>query len=66
MGIVVALLTVPQFADKLGLTQDCVRRWIFDRKITTIKVGRLVRIPESEVERLVNSGLRPARSGGRP
>jgi excisionase family DNA binding protein len=56
-----ALLSVPQFADALGVTPACIRRWILERKITTVKLGRLIRIPSPEVERLVNSGLRPAR-----
>jgi len=55
------LLSVTQFADALGVTPACIRRWILERKITTVKLGRLIRIPASEVERLVNSGLRPAR-----
>jgi excisionase family DNA binding protein len=56
-----ALLSVTQFADALGVTPACIRRWILERKITTVKLGRLIRVPASEVERLVNSGLRPAR-----
>lgn len=56
-----ALLSVPQFAAALGVTPACIRRWILERKITTVKLGRLIRIPSPEVERLVNSGLRPAR-----
>jgi excisionase family DNA binding protein len=55
------LLSVKEFACTLNITVACVRRWILERKIETIKLGRLIRIPTSEVERLVNSGLRPAR-----
>jgi excisionase family DNA binding protein len=61
MASEVTLLSVPQFADALGITPACVRRWVLERKITTVKLGRLIRIPSSEVERLVTSGLRPAR-----
>ncbi len=57
----VRYLSVPQFAAPLGVTKACIRRWILERKITTVKFGRLVRIPSTEMERLVNSGLRPAR-----
>jgi excisionase family DNA binding protein len=57
----VSLLSVPQFAAALGVTPACIRRWILERKITTVKLGRLIRIPSLEVERLVNAGLRPAR-----
>ena len=55
------LLSVLQFANSLGVTPACIRRWILERKITTVKLGRLIRVPASEVERLVSSGLRPAR-----
>ena len=54
------LLTVTGFSQSLHVTQACTRRWILERRITTVKLGRLVRIPESEVERLIQSGLRPA------
>ena len=57
----VTLLSVPQVAERLGVTPACIRRWVLERKLTVVKLGRLIRIPASEVERLVNSGLRPAR-----
>ena len=55
------LLSVPQFANALGVKPSCVRRWILLRKITVIKIGRLVRVPVAEVQRLIDSGIRPAR-----
>ena len=58
------LLTVEAFAKALNVTSACVRRWVLDRKVTTVKLGRLVRIPHSEVDRLVEQGLRPAKEGG--
>ena len=57
----VTLLSVPQAAERLNVTKSCLRRWVLERKIATVKLGRLIRIPASEVERLVDSGLRPAR-----
>ena len=53
------LFTVGTVAKVLSVTPACIRRWIFDRKITTVKLGRLVRIPSDEVQRLIQSGLRP-------
>jgi len=53
------LLTVDAVAEVLSVTPACIRRWIFERKITTVKLGRLVRIPSDEVQRLIQSGLRP-------
>jgi excisionase family DNA binding protein len=55
------LLSVQEFAVALNITVACARRWILERKITTVKLGRLIRVPALEVERLVDSGLRPAR-----
>jgi excisionase family DNA binding protein len=55
------LLTVQEFAEALGVTVSCARRWVLERKIATTKLGRLIRIPASECERLINEGLRPAR-----
>jgi len=58
------LLTVQAFAKTLNVTPACIRRWIEERKITTVKLGRLVRIPLSEVRRIVEQGLRPAKGTG--
>ncbi|MGH9690350.1 MAG: helix-turn-helix transcriptional regulator [Candidatus Acidiferrales bacterium] len=58
------LLTVKEFADAIGCTVSCARRWILERRIASVKVGgRLVRIPESEVERLFVDGFRAAVQG---
>ncbi|MEV5773012.1 helix-turn-helix domain-containing protein [Streptomyces antimycoticus] len=43
------LLTVDQVADRLGTTVRFPRRLIEERRITFVKVGRHVRIPESAV-----------------
>ncbi len=56
-----SLLRVNEFAALLDVTPACVRRWLLERRIASTRIGRLVRIPASEIERLVESGLRPAR-----
>jgi excisionase family DNA binding protein len=60
------LMTVPEFARVLGVTQACIRRWILGRQIARVKVGRCVRIPISEAKRIIAAGFRPAiqRNGG--
>jgi len=55
------LMTIPEFADALHVTIACVRRWVFERRINTIRVGRLVRISPQECQRIVEQGLVPAR-----
>jgi excisionase family DNA binding protein len=54
------LLTVAEFADALGVTKACVRRWLFERRINSTRVGRLVRIRFDEIDRIVQAGDRPA------
>ena len=56
------LLSVQEFAVALNITVSCARRWILERRVSTVKLGRLIRIPSSEIGRLVEAGLRPART----
>ena len=58
------LMDVKEFAETLGVTQSCIRRWILERRINIIKLGRLVRIPATEVARLIDAGSLPARQAG--
>lgn len=55
------LLSIPEFAEALGITTACGRRWALERKIVTVKLGRLIRVPAEEVDRLISEGLRPVR-----
>jgi excisionase family DNA binding protein len=55
------LLSAPEFAAAIGVTVACTRRWLLERKIASVKLGRLIRIPSTEVDRLVEEGFRPAR-----
>ena len=59
------LLTSKQFALALGITEACVRRWRLERKIKVVKLGRLVRVHRTEIQRLMDEGsipVRPTRS----
>ena len=49
------LMTVAEFACALNVTIACVRRWIIERRVDIVKLGRLVRIPTAEVERLISA-----------
>jgi excisionase family DNA binding protein len=59
-----SLLRVNEFAALLDVTPACVRRWLLERKIASIRIGRLVRIPKEEAVRLIETGLRPAKVRG--
>lgn len=60
------LLTVEQVAERLGTTVRFPRRLIEERRITFVKVGRHVRIPESAVRTFVDENtVRPVQRHGR-
>lgn len=59
MGNQDSLLTVDEFAGQLRVTRACVRKWILERRVAVVKVGRLVRLPASEIRRIIDDGSRP-------
>lgn len=56
------LLTSKEFAFALGVKESTVRRWTLLRKIKVVKVGRSVRIPRTEVVRIIDEGTIPVRT----
>ena len=50
------LLTVGQVAELLGTTERFPRRLIAERRITFVRVGRHIRIPESALREFVSAG----------
>ncbi len=54
-------LTVAQAAEELNLSAACIRAWILHRKLGVLRLGRAVRIPRSEIRRLLEEGAVPAR-----
>ena len=56
------LLRVNTFCDALAIKVSTGRKWVLEKRIASVKVGsRLVRIPRSELERIVSEGFRPAK-----
>lgn len=55
------LKTIREVAEELGLAMVTVRTWLAQRRLEYVKLGRCVRIPQSEVERIVAQGTVPAR-----
>ena len=51
------LLTPQEFAQRLSISRWTAYAWISEGRIQSVKIGRLVRIPESEVERIVQEGI---------
>jgi len=55
------MLKPSEVAARLGLREWTIRRWIAQGKVAHHKLGRAVRVPESEVRRLLNETLIPCR-----
>jgi len=56
------LLRVSDGARELALKESTLRAWILSRRIRVVRIGRrAIRIPMSEVVRLIEEGTVPAR-----
>jgi excisionase family DNA binding protein len=53
------LYTVPAAAEALKMTEAAIRRWIFERRLTVVKIGSAVRIEEAELARLIETSPQP-------
>jgi excisionase family DNA binding protein len=56
------LFSVREAAATLGLGEKSLRAWVSSGKIGFVKVGRLTKIPESQILEIVARGYRRARS----
>src|SRR5262245_30307123 len=52
------LLSVKEAADVLGCSEAAIRKWIHQRRLRSVKMGRLTRIRLSDIEDLLANGLR--------
>lgn len=52
--------TVAQCAAELNVSQAAVRSWIAQRRIGFVRLGRAVRVPSAEIQRLLEAGFVPA------
>jgi excisionase family DNA binding protein len=50
------LLTVDEVAERLGTSVRFPRRLIAERRITFVRIGRHVRIPEAAVVEMIEAG----------
>ncbi len=62
----IELRTVEQAAIALSVSKHTVRAWIARRRIGCVRLGRAVRIPASEIIRLIELGTVPALRERRP
>jgi excisionase family DNA binding protein len=57
------LRSLPEAADRLGLSVKCLRGWVWRRSIPYVKVGRAVRISDETIQRIIDRGTVPAIEG---
>ena len=57
-------LTVKAAAERLGVTEKTIRKWLAERRLPYLKLGKSqtssVRIPEKALERLIRESTIPA------
>jgi excisionase family DNA binding protein len=53
------LLTVQAAADVIGLSVWTLRAWAYAGKVSSVKLGKRLLIPQSELDRLVSENTRP-------
>lgn len=59
-----ALHRVPEAAKLWNVKASTVYRWVFDGRIKPVRIGtRAVRIPQSEIERIIFEGQRDRVTG---
>jgi excisionase family DNA binding protein len=56
----IQLMTVNEAAAELSVSPLTLRDWIWRRKIGVTRIGRCVRVPSHEIQRLIESGFVPA------
>jgi|SRR5689334_14403902 excisionase family DNA binding protein len=52
--------TIAEAATELGLSVHTIRTWVAARRIAHIRLGRVIRIPASEISRLIEENTVPA------
>ena len=61
-GATSGLKTVGEAAELLSLSRHTLRSWIASHRLEHVRLGRSVRVPMREIDRLINEGTVPARS----
>ncbi len=59
------LLTVDEAAAMLACTPAAIRKWIYQRRVPSVKVGRLTRLRRRDVDKIVEVGLHERTRSGR-
>lgn len=55
-----SLRTVEEAAEEMRLSPHTIRAWIASRRLGHVRLGRAIRVPSSEIQRLLERGTVPA------
>jgi excisionase family DNA binding protein len=55
---VLPLINVPEAAKLLGISVNTLRQWISQRKVPTIKLGKVVRFLPDDLQKLIEENRR--------
>ena len=53
------LITIHDFAARLSISVWTARGMAYSGRIDSVKIGRLLQVPETEVQRVISEGFRP-------
>jgi excisionase family DNA binding protein len=51
------LITVEEAANRLACSPAAIRKWLYQRRLRAVKVGRLTRLRLEDIERVASEGL---------
>ncbi len=51
------LITVEEAARRLSCSPAAIRKWLYQRRLPAVKVGRLTRLRLEDIERIASIGL---------
>ncbi len=54
-------LSVREHAGALGLSESTIRSWLAQRRLGFVRLGRAIRIPVEEIDRVLAQGAVPAK-----
>lgn len=55
------LLTVKQAAEILSCSEAAIRKWVYQKRLRAVKVGRLTRLRAADLERMMTDPSKPPR-----
>jgi excisionase family DNA binding protein len=51
------LMTAKEAAEMLAVTEAAIRKWVYQRRLPSVRMGRLLRLRRKDVEGLIAQGL---------